>query len=146
MTGVLEQMQAQIAALTTTVDAIKNWINTNGSAQSAAPQQAAQQAVAAQQQQAAGLGGLSLGGGLGATAPAVQNVTAEMITGLITPYLENEAVKQQLTAQLSAMGIGALGDTPPEKYGELYGRFQQVIAAAAGNGATIGAATNNSII
>lgn len=66
------------------------------------------------------------GNPFGAT-PAQPTVTVEMITALITPYVEIEAVKNVLSATMKGMGINALGETRPEQYAELYGKFQTVI-------------------
>jgi hypothetical protein len=56
--------------------------------------------------------------------------SAEQITALITPYVENPHIKAALQAQMAAMGIGALPDAQPHQYGELYARFQGVIQQA----------------
>lgn len=141
MSGVLEQMHAAIAALQSDVAALK-------AALAAAPAAAA--AAAAPAAAPAAFGGL---GGLGAPAaapaaatPAVPaNVTDEQITALITPYLENDAIKTALGAEMRAMGINALPETQPHQYAELYGRFQRVIQAAT-TGAAAPAAAPASII
>jgi hypothetical protein len=61
-------------------------------------------------------------------AQAVPTVSAEQITALITPHVADPNLKAALQAQMAAMGIGALPDAQPHQYGELYTRFQQVIA------------------
>lgn len=84
--------------------------------------------------------------GLGAAAPAAPvtvTVTADMITELIQPHLDNEAVKTALGAAMRAQGIDALPNTPPEKYASLYAAFQAIIASG---GAAAAAAAGNSII
>jgi hypothetical protein len=63
-------------------------------------------------------------------APAAAGVvSAEMITALITPHVANEQIKAALQQQMAALGIAALPDAQPHQYGDLYSRFQQVIAA-----------------
>jgi len=113
MTGILETMKAQLDGALADIAAIKAAM----AGATPAPAPAADPF-----------------GGFGATpAPtlAPANVTAEMITGLIMPHTDNEAIKAQLSAHMKAMGINALGETQPHQYGELYQRFQSVIAAAA---------------
>jgi hypothetical protein len=65
-------------------------------------------------------------------APPQANVTAESITSLIQPHISNQAIKDALGNAMRAMGINALPETQPHQYGELYARFQQVIAQFAG--------------
>jgi hypothetical protein len=60
------------------------------------------------------------------------NVTAETITALIQPHISNQAIKDALGNAMRGMGINALPETQPHQYGELYARFQQVIAQFAG--------------
>jgi hypothetical protein len=67
--------------------------------------------------------------------PQVQpaaNVTSDSITALIQPHLANAAIKEALGATMRAMGINALPETQPHQYGELYARFQGVIAQHTG--------------
>ena len=88
-------------------------------------------------------------GGLGTPAPATPaNITAEMITALIQPHLDNADIKAALGAAMKAQGIDVLPNTPPEKYAALYAAFQQVIASHAGAGANAAgaAAANTNII
>ena len=58
--------------------------------------------------------------------PQQQQVTPDMIQQLITPLVQNEQVKQALTAQMQQMGIQNLPDARPDQMAELYARFQQV--------------------
>ena len=67
-------------------------------------------------------------------APAAP-VTAEAITALIQPHIANEAIKTALGAAMRGMGINALPETQPHQYGELYSRFQAIIAQYTGGGA-----------
>lgn len=89
-------------------------------------------------------------GGLGAAPAATTppNITADMITALIQPHLDNAAVKAALGEAMRQHGIDALPNTPPEKYAALYASFQSVIASHAGGGAAApaAAAANTSII
>lgn len=89
-------------------------------------------------------------GGLGAAPAATTppNITADMITALIQPHLDNAAVKAALGEAMRQHGIDALPNTPPEKYAALYASFQSVIASHAGGGtaAPTAAAANTSII
>ena len=110
MSGVLENMQGAIVALQQEVAALK-------AAMSAAPAAAANPFAPPT---------------AAAAAPAVPaNVTDEQIVQLITPHLENDAIKAALGAEMRAMGINALPEAQPHQYSELYGRFQRVIAAGA---------------
>lgn len=63
-----------------------------------------------------------------APVTAYPTVTAEQITALITPHVGDPNLKASLQQQMAAMGIAALPDAQPHQYGELYARFQQVIA------------------
>jgi hypothetical protein len=63
-----------------------------------------------------------------APQPGFPAVSAEQITALITPHVGDPNLKAALQQQMAAMGIGALPDAQPHQYGELYTRFQQVIA------------------
>jgi hypothetical protein len=87
-------------------------------------------------------------GGIGAAPAATTppNITADMITALIQPHLDNAAVKAALGEAMRQHGIDALPNTPPEKYAALYASFQSVIASHAGGGAPAAAAANTSII
>lgn len=67
--------------------------------------------------------------------PGQGQVTPEMIQQLIAPLVSQDAAKQALTAEMNSMGIQNLHETPPEKLGELYQRFQQVAARFSQGGA-----------
>lgn len=146
MSGILEQMKAQLDANTAEIAALKQHIASMGAAQ-AAPAPAAANPF----------------GGFGATpapaaaplaaapapapAAAPANVTGEAITALIQPYVENVAVKEALGAEMRAMGINALPETQPHQYAEMYQRFSAVIARfQAGAAAAPAAAPAASII
>lgn len=58
--------------------------------------------------------------------PQGTQVTPDMIQTLITPLVQNEQIKQALTAQMQQMGIQNLPDARPDQLPELYQRFQQV--------------------
>lgn len=72
--------------------------------------------------------GAGLGGGLSAAQQPTTPVTGEMITALVTQYIDNNAVKEAFKAQMAQMGIQELPNTQPHQYAELYQRFQAVIA------------------
>ena len=121
MSGVLEAMVARIAALEAAVAAM------------ATPAAAA----AAAADPFASLGTVSP-----SQPPPPANVTGDQITALITPHIDNPAIKEALGAEMRAMGINALPETQPNQFAELYGRFQGVIsrlASAVQGTATAGA-------
>lgn len=62
----------------------------------------------------------------GAQTQAAPSVTPDMIQSLITPLVQNEQIKQALTAQMQQMGINNLPDARPDQLPELYSRFQNV--------------------
>lgn len=118
MSGILEQINDKLDRIIAFLPTLSPGVPASTAAQTVA--------VAAAQPAAIGLGSL---GGL--TAATAKVVTADMIETLITPHVANEAVKAALQAQMQAMGIGALGDTRPDQYAELYQRFEAVIGGAA---------------
>jgi hypothetical protein len=124
MTGILERIEAKLDQLL-------------GAGAQANMQQGVGQPLQAQplQAQPATLGfgvaaqqgaGAPLGGGVAAYPPA----TAEMITALITPHVQNPAIHAALKEQMAAMGIASLPDAQPGQYPELHARFQSVINQA----------------
>jgi hypothetical protein len=127
-TGILERIEAKLDAL----------LAGGGAAASpaalGAPQVALQPQPALVPQVAPQADPMALGGGLAgqqqALAPQYPPATAEQITALITPYVENPNLKAALQQQMAAMGIGALPDAQPHQYGELHYRFTQVIQQA----------------
>lgn len=56
-------------------------------------------------------------------------VSADAITNLINPVLDNPQIKAALQAEMQAMGIPELPAAQPHQYGEMYQRFSNVIAA-----------------
>jgi hypothetical protein len=116
MSGILEQVLAELQA-------IRNLLQAGAAApaQQPAPVQYAAPAVAAAPVQQY----------IPPQQPTVA-VTSESITALIQPHLANAAIKEALGATMRAMGINALPETQPHQYGELYARFQGVIAQYAG--------------
>lgn len=78
------------------------------------------------QPQQAQQGGNMFGGQPQQAQQGTPSVTAEMIQTLITPLVQNEQIKQALTAQMQAMGIQNLPDARPDQLPELYQRFQNV--------------------
>lgn len=83
-------------------------------------QQPVQQGGAQQQNM---FGGNPNGQQAGGAAP---QVTPDMIQQLITPLVQNDQIKQALTAQMQQMGINNLPDARPDQLAELYSRFQNV--------------------
>jgi hypothetical protein len=61
-----------------------------------------------------------------------QQVTDAMVMALIEPHLANAAVKTALQGVLQQMGIPRLPDARPDQLGDLYNRFQAVLAQTAG--------------
>ena len=148
MSGILEQMKAQLDANTAEIAALKQHIASMGAAQ-AAPAPAAANPFggfgATPAPAAAPLAAAPAPAPAPAAAPA--NVTGEAITALIQPYVENVAVKEALGAEMRAMGINALPETQPHQYAEMYQRFSAVITRfQAGAAAAPAAAPAASII
>lgn len=112
MTGILERIENKLDTLAAQL----------APAQQPLPPQFAPPPIVAAQPPAVA----QLGVGAGQYPPA----SAEMITALITPYVEQPHVKAAFQQQMQAMGIAALPDARPDQYGELYARFQQVVAQA----------------
>jgi hypothetical protein len=128
MTGILEQISAQ---LTTVSQQLSQVLAAGGAAPAVQqiPQQLQAQpttlgfGVAGQQGAGAPLGG--------AAAPVgYPPATAEMITALITPHVQNPAIHAALKEQMAAMNIASLPDAQPGQYPELHARFQSVITQA----------------
>ena len=69
--------------------------------------------------------------GMAPPAPVAEVVTPQMVQELIMPLVANESMKQQLTAEMNAMGINALPEAKPEQLAELYTRFKRVAASGA---------------
>lgn len=150
MSGILEQMKAQLDANTAEIAALKQHIASMGAAQ-AAPAPAAANPFggfgATPAPAAAPLAAAPAPAPAPAPAAAPANVTGEAITALIQPYVENVAVKEALGAEMRAMGINALPETQPHQYAEMYQRFSAVIARfQAGAAAAPAAAPAASII
>jgi hypothetical protein len=130
MTGILERIEAKLDQLL-------------GAGAQANMQQGVGQPLQAQQPQA----GLGLGALGGAAAPVgYPPATAEMITALITPHVQNPAIHAALKEQMGQMGIASLPDAQPGQYAELHARFQSVINQAQAAAAAQPAATPASII
>lgn len=133
MSGILEQILADVQAIKAAL--------ANGAqhAQVAVSQAAPVDPAAEQRRQLeAQLAALNGGGLVQAavvqTAPA--NVTSEQLMGLITPHLDNAAIKEDLGVAMRAAGINALPEATPAQYGDLYQRFQAVIAKHTAGGAS----------
>lgn len=88
-----------------------------------------------------------------AAAPAapvgtVQNVSGDQLQALIMPHIDNVQIKDALGAAMRAAGINALPEAQPHQYGDLYARFQAVLAAhgVGAGGPTVAAPATPSII
>lgn len=74
-------------------------------------------------------------------AGAVQNVSGDQLQALIMPHIDNVAIKEALGAAMRAAGVNALPEAQPHQYGDLYARFQAVLAAhGVGAGGPVAAA------
>lgn len=143
MTGILEQILADVQAIKA---ALANGAQT---AQVAVTQPvidpAAEQRRALEAQLAALNAGTATTGIATAQTTAPANVTSEQLMGLITPHLENPAIKEDLGGAMRAAGINALPEAQPHQYGDLFQRFQAVIAkhtSGAATGGLIGGAAS----
>lgn len=157
MTGIIEQLSARVQSLEEGFRTLQAHIQTlnaggasvgttlgttgaTGSGQAANPFAAANPATPTPDPAANPFAAANPFGAAAAT-PAV---TAEQITQLIQPYIDNDQIKAAFGNAMKGLGIDALPNTPPEKYGPLYAAFQTVIeqARAAGliGGAQAGAA------
>lgn len=73
-------------------------------------------------------------------------ITETHIMELITPYLENAAIKAALQTDLQALGIARLPDARPDQYAEMYRRFSATLAQLAGKATLAVAPPPTSII
>jgi len=86
---------------------------------------------------------------LNAPAPApapAPNVSGDQLQALIMPHIDNVAIKEALGAAMRAAGINALPEAQPHQYGDLYARFQSVLAAHGVGAGAPAAAVATSII
>ncbi len=135
MSGILEQVLAELQA-------IRNLLQ----AGAAAPAQQPVQPAYVPPQQPAPVQPAYVPPQQPAPVQPAANITAESITALIQPHIANPAIKEALGATMRAMGINALPETQPHQYGELYARFQGVIAQYSGAQPAPAAAPSASII
>lgn len=147
MSGILEQILSDVQAIRMTLQQMQQQI---GTVQTAAVVQPAPVVIdpAAAQRAAleAQLAALNGGGAVGLaiqpqpTVAAVQNVSGDQLQALIMPHIDNVQIKEALGAAMRAAGINALPEAQPHQYGDLYARFQAVLAAhGVGPGATVAA-------
>lgn len=136
MTGVLENMRAELTAATAAIAALQQQFATlasGGGGVSAATPAAADPFA-----------------GFGAPAPAAApppppaNIGEAELTALIQPHIDNPAMKAALGAAMREAGIASLQEIQPAQYAGLYAKFQQVIAANSGGAAP--AATPSSLV
>jgi len=105
MTGILEQLQADVAS-------IKALLNGGGTPAINTPAQP-----------------VDAFGGFAPAAPAAPvQITETHIMELIQPHLENAAVKAALQANLASLGITRLPDARPDQYPEMYRLFSATLA------------------
>ena len=128
MTGLLEQVLAEVQAINTRLDTL----HPKGGVMPELTQQ--QPAMPAADPLAAA--------GLTAQPPAQPNIPANLtddaLMSLIEPYLANATIKTGLQQALAAMGIPRLPEARPDQFAELYQRFQAVIAQHSGGNANGG--------
>jgi hypothetical protein len=140
MTGIIEHMAADIAAIKGMVAAL--------AAQQ--PTGAAQTVAQPPLQPGANLGAGLLGGAPAAPqatgAPGYPPATQEMIVALVTPLVNDPNTKALLQQEMHAMSISALPEAQPHQYPELYARFQRVQQQVAAQQPPQPAATPASII
>lgn len=140
MTGILEQILADVQALRQEVAALRSG--------QAAP---AQQYVAPAQLAPAQLAPTNTFAGVGLNAAPVQqqppaNVTDAMILELIQPHLGNDALKSALGDTMRGMGIATMQEIQPHQNGAVYAAFQQVLQRFGIGGAQAAPAQPQSII
>lgn len=134
-TGILEQILASVQATQAMVQAMQQQA---GSQQPAPPVDPAAAERARLEAQLAALNG---GTQQQQPAPPVGTVTSDQLMALITPHLDNAAVKEALGGAMRAAGINALPEAQPHQYADLYARFQAVIAQHGGAAASTGNAS-----
>lgn len=61
-------------------------------------------------------------------APVPANITADSITALIQPHLDNAPLKTELGVAMRSMGINALPEIQPHQFSQVYAAFQGVLA------------------
>jgi hypothetical protein len=151
MSGYLEQMAEAIQKLQGEVSALKQQFQPPQQPQQFQPpqqfaqqpvQQYAQQPVQQQpqqfQQQPTGVQAPAL--------PADPTQAASIITEYVMKHVDNPAIKTALGDEMRAMGIGALGETQPHQYAELFQRFHNAVARFGGQQAAPQQQANPSII
>jgi hypothetical protein len=120
MSGLLEQILAELQAIRLAVSSNAG-IQPNGGMPAQQPNVPVHQPVQPQVDPFAA-----------AQPVQTQQVTDAMVMALIEPHLANAAVKTALQGVLQQMGIPRLPDARPDQLGDLYNRFQAVIAQTAG--------------
>jgi hypothetical protein len=68
--------------------------------------------------------------------PVYPIVTNSDINTLITPHINNQQIKEALSAELQTMGIDRLANARPEQLGEVYVRFENLLARMTTGGTT----------
>lgn len=120
MSGIIENMHAELQTLKTEMQTLKAHVATlqaGGGTPAVAP--AATDPFA------------PFGGTAPAAAPAAPvNVTREQLLALIQPHLDNDATKTALGNAMRAAGYSALDQIPEAQYGAMYGQFQAIVTAA----------------
>jgi hypothetical protein len=122
MSGVLEQILAELQNIRALIQANGGNLNSGASSLSQQNQQGSGGAGTGTAQQTAttqvGASG-ALGGGAG-------TVTHEMLTALVQPLVQQEGTKAQVKTILTEFGLNRLGEAQESQYPALYQRLQQI--------------------
>ena len=138
MTGILEQILAELQAIKATLDAQTFETATlqpsalNGGGQQAGV--AAVQAAIPAQVTAFDPFGPAPASVAAAQPAAVEQppLSEQALMALINPYLDNPTIKGGFSAVLTQLGIPRLPEARPDQYQDLYNRFTAVIAQHGG--------------
>lgn len=139
MTGILEQISADIRANTDALNRIAAAM-TGGAA---IPQGTGSVANLAPTATMTAQQGASM---MANAPPPPQGVTSEQLLQLIQPHIGNDTIKAELGNAMRAMGINGLPEVQPHQYGPLYQEFQRVLARFGIGGAAPQQTQNASII
>jgi hypothetical protein len=122
MTGILEQILAELQAISVKLDS--TWSPTATGAAADAIINVGAAVVATQPVDPFAMGTPTP---TPSPAPTAVNYTDDQIMALIEPYLNNVPVKQDFQVVLQSMGIPKLIEARPDQYNELYQKFTAVI-------------------
>lgn len=145
MSGILERIEAKLDQLLAQPAQVAAPVAPPAPVLDPAAAFAAKQAADFAAFQAAQAGvGAQAGAAALPVAPAT-NVSGDQLQALIMPHIDNAAIKEALGAAMRAAGVNALPEAQPHQYGDLYARFQAVLAAH-GVGGTAAPAANTALI